>query len=68
MKYQCDGCGHVFDEEDAHRKTYYSVWGKAVEDIDSCPRCRSEKLIVAEDVEKVDRRGEWLMECERNGD
>jgi len=44
MKYQCNGCGRVFDMDDAINRTTTGANGKTPCYYDVCPFCESEDL------------------------
>ena len=78
MKYECQDCGHVFDQTEAVTKTTCRINGRTPSDYDVCQKCNSENLnedykepeqdeeereFTAED--KKELRGEYWMEVER---
>ena len=78
MSYQCKDCGHVFDESEAQLSTTFNMAGEKCIELDLCPKCGSDNLDedyaepepereeTAED--RAELRGEYWLECERNGD
>jgi rubredoxin len=78
MKYQCKGCGHVFDESEARIETTFNMAGEKCIELDLCPKCGSdnldedyaepepERVETAED--RAELAGEYRADSERQGD